>query len=333
LPDDVRVGIFSLDITPPLMFLFCSCPPRPKPPPQPRNPIRFGPARPCPLLSAASSASSANLSTTAGNSPERFRAALPPPASPCSPYPSAPPISLSSSPASPTACAAPPHWKPCFAGALLAARTSRLRPSACPRHLGHAPHGSQQRPTPCPNPSGPTTPRIRVSRACPRKRKSPPPAGRRCHRRYLPRPRHHARPPRSGILGRTQPRHHRLWRQPHLLLPQAEPAAVRPRLRRARRPCRPRMARGTAAISGVRHRSALNPELSHAARLGTWVPGSALSASGCQVRLAAARGGARHRRCGLKQEETQKTRMDADERKRSVPSVTRQRPLAVTIGR
>jgi hypothetical protein len=40
------------------------------------------------------------------------------------------------------------------------------------------------------------------------------------------------------------------------------------------------MARGTAAIARARHPSALNAEQSHAARPGTWVPGSALSAFG-----------------------------------------------------
>ena len=54
-------------------------------------------------------------------------------------------------------------------------------------------------------------------------------------------------------------------------LAEPEPAAVRPRLRRPLRPCGPRMARGTAAIAGARHRPALNAEQS---QLRGLAPGS-----------------------------------------------------------
>jgi hypothetical protein len=56
-------------------------------------------------------------------------------------------------------------------------------------------------------------------------------AGRRRHRRYLPRSRHRARPVRPGVLGRTQPGHHHLWRKPRLLSWKSAQAAVRARLR------------------------------------------------------------------------------------------------------
>ena len=51
-------------------------------------------------------------------------------------------------------------------------------------------------------------------------------ARRRRHRRYLLRSRYRARPSRPGILGRNQPRHHHVWRQPRPLLQRRRRAAV-----------------------------------------------------------------------------------------------------------
>jgi hypothetical protein len=101
------------------------------------------------------------------------------------------------------------------------------------------------------------------------RRPGPPPPGRRRHRRHLPRPRHPARRLQSAVLGRTLPRHHRLRRQPRRLPRQAQQAAVR--LRPQRR-CGPRVAHGTAATSGARHRPALTKKFHQPSGSGgSWV--------------------------------------------------------------
>ena len=97
------------------------------------------------------------------------------------------------------------------------------------------PHGRLRRRTlQPPNPARRATPRIPRLARLPTERKLPPGApspGRRRDRRYLPRPRHRAGPARRGVLGRTQPRHHHLWRQPRRLPrhPDRRLFAVRPR--------------------------------------------------------------------------------------------------------
>ena len=93
------------------------------------------------------------------------------------------------------------------------------------------------------------------------RRRGPPPSDRRRHRRHLPRPRHHARPVRPRILGRTQPRHRRQRRQPRKLLHKHEQTPVRFRRRHPLRPSGPPIPRTTATTPGTRHRPTLKSTL------------------------------------------------------------------------
>jgi hypothetical protein len=67
-------------------------------------------------------------------------------------------------------------------------------------------------------------------------------------------------PTRPSLLGRTRPRHHRLWRQPFGLPHPNEQPAVRHRSRQQHRPQGPILARTTATATGPHHRPALKAE-------------------------------------------------------------------------
>ena len=136
----------------------------------------------------------------------------------------------------------------------------RRRRSACPSQAGRAPCGRSRRPTPSQRGGPHQRP---TSRA--------PPHGRANRRRGAPPP----WAPSSSISAETSAsrpaistgRSGTRSATPSLCMAAASPAssqpaqaAVRLFLRRAFRPCGPRMARGTAASGGTRHRPAVNKE-------------------------------------------------------------------------